>query len=33
MPNDGEIATQNDNQQQNPVSVESQIVNAELQTH
>ena len=33
MPNDGEIATQNDNQQQNPVSAESQIVNVELQTH
>ena len=33
MPNDGEVATQNDNQQQNPVSVESQTVNAELQTH
>ena len=33
MPNDGEIATQNDSQQQNPVSAESQTVNAELQTH
>ena len=33
MPNDGEVATQNDNQQQNPVSAESQTVNAELQTN
>ena len=33
MPNDGEVATHNDNQQQNPVSAESQTVNAELQTH
>ena len=27
------VATQNDNQQQNPVSVESQTVNVELQIH
>ena len=33
MPNDGEVATQNNNQQQNPISVESQIVNAKLQKH
>ena len=33
MFNDGEVATQNDNQQQNPISTESQTVNAELQTH
>ena len=30
MPNDGEVATQNDNQQQNLVSTESQIVNVKL---
>ena len=33
MHNDDEIATQNDYQQQNIVSVESQTVNAELQMH
>ena len=33
MPNDGEVATQNDIQQQNPVSAKSQTVNVELQTH
>ena len=33
MPNDGEVATQNDNQQQSPVSAKSQTVNVELQTH
>ena len=33
MHNDGEAATQNDNQQQNPASAESQIVNTKLQKH
>ena len=33
MPNNGEVANQNDNQQQTSVSVESQIVNVELKMH
>ena len=33
MPNDGEVAPQNDNQKQNPVSTKSQTMNVKLQMH
>ena len=33
MPNEGEVANQNENQQQTLVSAKSQIVNVELQMH